>query len=271
MPSCGLGAGLREIIATHLRTFFRMPRAIPLASVVVAASTSALQAQLIQNGGFDTPVPRNETGGGWTTSHIDGSGGWFDSSGTPGGNFILNDAGDPATDPTISQLVSGLSPGGAYVLTGDFASAYSGFGNSGGRFFGIDLDGVNVAMLPRPGGEGVFGHFSIGFVAGGSSVLVAFRGEINGDDSSYRIDNIALTSGCEIAASIKVQGLDVLVCWPTDSNLHYQVQVRSDLAGGTWSSLGAPVVGDGTPQCLADPISGQSQRFYQVICAPAAP
>src|SRR5437867_2302686 len=77
--------------------------------VVLGHPTPARAINLLTNGDFETSVPSNGGGGGWTSSHIDGSGGWRSPGGNPGGTFILNEPGDAATDPTIQQSASGLS------------------------------------------------------------------------------------------------------------------------------------------------------------------
>jgi hypothetical protein len=74
-------------------------------------------ANLITNGDFEVLVPFNDTGGGWTSTNldiIDFNAGWTAGAGNPGAAFKLNAAGDlfPFTDPTISQSVAGLIPGG---------------------------------------------------------------------------------------------------------------------------------------------------------------
>src|SRR5690349_16007600 len=101
-----------------------MVRAVFFACVPVAL-VSAASAQVI-NGTFDLSVPSNGSGNGWSSIHVDGSGGWRSSGGNPDGMFILNDNGNPATDPTISQVLTGLTVGVQYVVTGDFATIYNG-------------------------------------------------------------------------------------------------------------------------------------------------
>lgn len=153
------------------------------------------QAQLVTNGTFDSNA------NGWSWENIDGAGGWRSDQGNPGGNFILNSNGSSSTDPTISQLITGLAPASLYTLTGDFASVYSSYGSSDAQSFGIYADGVLIASYSRPGGENVYGSFSHDIYTTDSDILLAFKGEMNGDDSSYRIDNISL--------NLKEAGTDV--------------------------------------------------------------
>ena len=154
-----------------------------LAIAMVFGLVSVSEASLM-NGTFDANA------NGWTAENIDGAGGWKSTGGNPGGNFILNDAGSTTTDPTISQLVT-VIPGGIYHLTGDYAGVYTSYGNASALSFGIFADGNPVASLSRPGADGVWGSFSYTLTAVDSDILLAFKAEMNGDDSSYRIDNIA--------------------------------------------------------------------------------
>lgn len=91
------------------------------------------------------------------------------------------------TDPTLSQLVTGFAVGQTYRLTGGYASFASSFGNPAALSFAVDINGVNVAVFGRPGGEGVYGTFSVVFVANATDQLITFRTEINGDDSSLAL------------------------------------------------------------------------------------
>jgi hypothetical protein len=163
---------------------------VSLALMVIgtAAALPAYADPVVVNGNFDTFVPSNGTGGGWTSINIDAVGGYRGTSGNPGGTFILNEAGQVATDPTISQLVSGFTVGQTYTLTGDVALSS---GLSGGvAGFGVDVGGVNVLELNAPA---VFTSFSYTFAANATDIQIRFRGEINGTDNAYRIDNIAIT------------------------------------------------------------------------------
>lgn len=157
-----------------------------LLSIPVFLFCGTSQAQLVTNGTFDSNAD------GWSWENIDGAGGWRSDQGNPGGNFILNGTGDSLTDPTISQLVTGLTSASLYTLSGDFASVYSNYGSPVAQSFGIYADGVLIASYSRPGAENVYGSFSHDIYATDSDILLAFKGEMNGDDSSYRIDNISL-------------------------------------------------------------------------------
>lgn len=177
-----------------MKAMLRVVLSVMLWSALVASGLSERAvASLIVNGDFETFVPSNGTGGGWTSSNIDGAGGWRVGGGNPDEMFILNDNGT-ASDPTIQQLVIGLTAGATYRLTGDYANEYINyFGNNsrGPDTFAVDVDGVTLDNLDFPG-VGIFGSFSFDIVAPDTDLLIAFRAEIDGDDTDYKIDNISL-------------------------------------------------------------------------------
>ncbi|GAA4352150.1 hypothetical protein GCM10023185_11540 [Hymenobacter saemangeumensis] len=134
------------------------------------------------NGGFDTSAT------GWTGANIDGNGGYRTTGGNPGGMFILNDAGQVATDPSISQTVTGLTPGTAYIIRGDYRTFYT--NSVGVTAFAIDVNGTQALALPSPGQT--WTAFSLGFTATATSQTIRFRGEINGTDIDIAVDNLSL-------------------------------------------------------------------------------
>lgn len=156
--------------------------------ISIAAVPSAHADPVVFNGNFDLAVPNSGTGGGWTSSGNDGAGGHRTDGGNPGGSFILNAGGAAASDPSILQLVSGFTIGQTYRLTGDFRTES---GNATLVSFAIDLNGVNLQMLAAPA---TFIGFVHEFTAMSTSVEIRFRSEINGTDTSHRIDNIQITA-----------------------------------------------------------------------------
>ena len=169
---------------------------VTFAIIGVAATLPTFADPVVINGNFDTFVPSNDTGGGWTSANIDGNGGYRTTVGNPGGNFIINQVGALATDPTLSQLVSGFTVGESYTLTGDYAVFAGEFGNPALQSFAVDIVGTATptTTFGPPGAEGVYGSFSVTFTANATDILIRLRTEINGDDSSFRVDNIAINS-----------------------------------------------------------------------------
>ena len=139
---------------------------------------------LVTNGGFDSGAA------GWAVSHVDGSGGWRGSGGHPGGMFILNDGGG-ATDPTIEQTVTGLAPGTSYSISGDFIGGNQANSPNGAISFAVDLNGATLFNAPASDTTN-WRSFSVNFVAASTSAQLRLRGEINGTDNDFAVDNIAI-------------------------------------------------------------------------------
>jgi hypothetical protein len=142
---------------------------------------------LITNGGFDTGASA------WSTSNIDGAGGWRSTGGHPGGMFILNAGGAAASDPTIAQTVGGLTPGLSYTISGDFVGWYTATSPPSGVSFAVDVDGVTVLSAPATNTV-TWRSFTVNFIASSTSAEVRFRAEANGTDNDFAIDNISLVS-----------------------------------------------------------------------------
>jgi hypothetical protein len=52
--------------------------------------------------------------------------------------------------------------------------------------------------------------------------------------------------------------------WDSRTNVQYQVEYRTNLTVGSWTSLLAPVLGVGGTNSITDSISGQATKFYRV-------
>jgi hypothetical protein len=73
----------------------------------------------------------------------------------------------------------------------------------------------------------------------------------------------------EVAPKLSIRVSEVELCWPTVTNVFYQVQYRTGASSGSWSNLGAQVPGTGSTLCLKDPVpAGSPQRFYRVLTTP---
>jgi hypothetical protein len=176
----------------------RVGRLTATAVVMIAAFTfagSALAANLLVNGSFDTFVPNNATGGGWTTATMSSSPwGWNSVYGNPGPGFILNHTGLLNSDPRIYQTVAGLMPGAQYAITGEYAlGTPTGTPNNS---FEVRVDGTAVLSIgPHPDHTGFytpFRGFATTFVATATSHVIMFAAECNGSDHHYAIDNLSM-------------------------------------------------------------------------------
>jgi hypothetical protein len=107
--------------------------------------------------------------------------------------FIINAAGQTATDPFLSQSIDGFEIGHAYSISGLYENAYTGFGNPAALSFGVEIVELGLLFeLPQPAPDGSIGNFAIDFVAAATSYTLRLTSERNGDDSSYAVDNIAI-------------------------------------------------------------------------------
>lgn len=145
--------------------------------------------EYLTNGTFDN----NATG--WTPANIDNNGGYRNPGDPPatgansGGFFVLNDNGNPSTDPTLSQPISGLTAGTCYQINGIYRN-YDFRGIPGIQAFAIDLDGVQKTTFLSPGRSWV--PFSYRFTATAATQTLAFRAEINGTDINIAVDNLSV-------------------------------------------------------------------------------
>ncbi len=149
-------------------------------------------ANLATNGTFGAPVPNGAFGGGWTTANVDAGGGWRGSGGNPGARFILNSNGAAGSDPTISQIVGGLSPGVTYRISVN-VRATGAEGDNTANTFGILLDGVFKTGTSRTAASGWI-TLTFDFLASAGSHTVAFAGERAGVDAAYEIDNVSVVA-----------------------------------------------------------------------------
>ncbi|MGK7872885.1 MAG: hypothetical protein AB4426_06095 [Xenococcaceae cyanobacterium] len=158
-----------------------------------AAPTYAVN--LVSNGDFSEYVPINSTGGGWSNTNIaedlSNPAGWTSSGGSFDEHFILNASGEIAFDPTLEQIINGFVIGNTYTVYGEFESIYPCCGDPLAESFGVEIASVQLQEFTRPSD---LGSFSFDFVATNTTHTLRITAERNGDDSSYRVDNIAIES-----------------------------------------------------------------------------
>lgn len=192
-------------------TAFRAAWLAPLVGAALLTAASLASANLVTNGGFDVAVPNNGTGGGWTGFNNDGNGGWRDTGGNPGGYFIINAAGQSSFDPAIEQVLSGLTIGETYVVSGDFTNRYNccGAGPAPSVLsFGVDITpGGLLTELSYPGSYPNWFAFSTSFTATQASHTIRFTAERNGSDVEYAIDNISVVARVPEPATLALVGL----------------------------------------------------------------
>lgn len=167
-----------------------------LSAGIVAFAGSAHATNLLVNGNFDTEVPDNSTGGGWTSTTIASGGGygWNSGRGNPVPGYILNHNGYQASDPSISQAVSDLIPGRQYLIAGEYALGLANGAPEGS--FEVRINGSPILTIgPHPDhleGYTPYRGFSVTFTATATSHVVMFAAECNGSDHHYIVDNLSM-------------------------------------------------------------------------------
>jgi hypothetical protein len=161
---------------------------IIVSALLLLSRLADAQGNLVVNGGFDTDAS------GWAATNVSGSG-YLISGGNPGGFFAL--VGPSASIPTISQEISGLTPGQLYVVSGDYKS---GGKNFAANSFGVALDG-NFLFLANSPADYNWYSFSFDYTASSTSALLSLSSQLNGTGYSYAVDTISMHSVPEPSVS----------------------------------------------------------------------
>ena len=91
---------------------------------------------------------------------------------------------------------------------------------------------------------------------------------MNGPVSNIQLDDIYFAGihqlQTNLAAAEVLDGVGIR--WSTVAGTNYTVQYASALPGDAgWSNVAPPIVGDGTTNCVFDPLNGAAPaRFYRV-------
>lgn len=163
---------------------------LAVATAGVSAAAADDGASMLFNGDFELPVPARGTGNGWTSS---GTGVlWSATGGNPAGNFVLNESGQRDSDPIVEQTAEGFAIGQLYRIEGERLSFAPTFGSPAALAFAVLLDDEPILELDRGPTPNAWTGFAVEFVASAPIHTIGFAAERNGDDSSYRIDNVAV-------------------------------------------------------------------------------
>jgi hypothetical protein len=151
------------------------------ASMMLLGSIESATAQgnFVFNGCFDSGVT------GWTASNV--SRVWDANKGNPGG-FCLLIGTSSSTTSSISQTISGLTPGMTYLISGDFQRETG--DNTVDNSFGVSIDG-NILY------QGIgysWQSFSFYYTATSSSALLSLLSQLNGTEVGYGVDNISFVA-----------------------------------------------------------------------------
>jgi len=159
------------------------------AALLVSDNRSFAQGNMILNGNFDNDASA------WTLSGAV----WEPAKGNPGGFVALGNGSTNTLNATASQTVSSLSPGIAYLLTGDYAKAFNPKGDTG-ISFGVAIDGAYLFSSADPN-DFNWHRFSFTFAPTSPSAVLSLSAEINGTQVAWQIDNISMVAIPEPSAA----------------------------------------------------------------------
>lgn len=150
------------------------------------------------------------------------------AGGGSGGGFFLHAPEIAFTSPFATLEASGGSPNGA-----------------GGRI-----------LLLTTSGQSVSGRYAVSQGPSGGEPGVLQFGTLSGYFQLPAL-SIQLVSNTS----------QVRICWPTVTQVGYQLEINSTVGPTGWTVIGSPTIGDGTTNCVTDSILG-SQRFYRLLIHP---
>lgn len=114
-------------------------------------------------------------------------------------------------------------------------------------------------------GAGIFAHENYSFMYAPTAPWP--QGSWNDIEGSLPQD--PYWSVAEVPAQLSIRVSQVELCWPTATNLVYQLQYTTNLTGNVWTPLGGQIDGTGAKFCTTDAIAAeQPGRFYRIVTGP---
>lgn len=217
-------------------------------------SICATAQNLVVNGGFDVDAV------GWTATNLGIGAGYRPSKGNPGGYFGLDNPSPSAlTDPTISQVVTGLTPGVSYTVSGDYEKEIDhGGGSPTGLSFGVAIDGTFFYEAHQS--DFAWHGFVFMFVASSPSITLSISAQRDGTGVSYGIDNIVMQPTPSVTA--RVAAPNVVFSWPTNA-LGFSLQSSTNLTAGSWADVtNTTVIVGSNYSVILSPT--QERRFFRL-------
>jgi hypothetical protein len=150
------------------------------------------QGNFVFNGGFDTDAS------GWTINN--GLSFYNAKNGNPPGDFVLDDISPSSTDPTVSQIINGLTPGTSYIVSGDYLlSIDRGGGSPTEPSFGVSIENTLLFGTIAPT-DFNWHSFNFLYSATSTSAVLSLSSQMNGTGFSYSVDNISMQAVPEPSA-----------------------------------------------------------------------
>jgi hypothetical protein len=104
----------------------------------------------------------------------------------------------------------------------------------------------------------------IGFSPATNTVTIRVADDGSPPLSDAKIFTIAVVSAPRILTITEAADGTITLVWQAFPGKTYRVQSTTDLASGSWSTLGADVTATGSTARATDDASGNAQRFYRV-------
>ena len=168
-----------------------MKKILTLIATILFVSTTSIHAQgnLVVNGGF------NNDASGWLTTNVASWAGYEPAKGNPGGTFLLAAPTDSSEPAGLYQLITGLTVGNIYTISGDYDVEASSLQKI--LSFGVTVD-QNLHFTTAPV-DYQWDHFSFTYRATQSTALLSVMA-YNGYD--YRVDNFTVQAVPEPSAGL---------------------------------------------------------------------
>lgn len=155
----------------------------------------------VPNFGFETPAignySYNPSGGSWTFSGASGNGSGIIANGSAFSNPNAPQGVQAAFvqgHGTITQAISGLTPGTPYQITFEAAQRpNNGTVNVGGQSWNVTMNGSVIASYNPGESARAYENYTASFTATASTETLAFVGtDLAGGDNTIFIDNVAI-------------------------------------------------------------------------------
>jgi len=135
---------------------------------------------------------------------------------------------------------------------------------------GVAVDGtapVNQTTLT------LIGQAVADWPPGAALWLVWRMTDFTGKAQGLAIDNFSFSASDQTPykpVSLSAEAIDgnLVISWPTQSGLTYQVEYTDDLASRVWSPLSAPILGTGVPILVTNSLALSTQRYFRVKPVP---
>lgn len=265
------------------------PTSLLLTCLIGLAAIHSTNAQIIINGGFETPD---------TPTYVQINAGqntiapWVvglhsvDVGDAVGNGFIVGPAFEGAQFLDLNGLQRGrltqtfaTTPGSLYTVTFAYTDNYyepstPAPASATVRLFDGLGDRLNQTITHTGAVAGNY-HWTVfneQFTALQNTTSLEFTSlttSASGHSGGIMLDAVQVFES-PLLATIRTSQVEV--CWNSQSNVTYQVQYRSDLTTNLWTSLVDCVRSTNSTSCIYDPIVvGQPNRFYRVLLTNCVP